>query len=122
MLGRLLVLCATAALVAGSGATAGATRSFKDCGNRPTHLRFNIQAHGVTCTYARTVGKLVSQPVKVIRSHTFQYRAGRWTCRYTVFQSSKAGDGEGEIFDCHRGTDQVRWSNARGIQPHTIRP
>jgi hypothetical protein len=122
MAARLALLLPTAALLAGAVGSATAARSFRDCGSRPAHLRFNIQAHGVGCTAARTVGKLVDQPVKVIRPHTFEYRAGRWTCRYTVFSSPKAGDNEGEIFDCHRGSDQVRWSNARGIQPHTIKP
>jgi uncharacterized delta-60 repeat protein len=101
---------------------ATAARLFKDCGNRPAHLRFNIQAHGVSCTTARMTGKLVNQPVKVIRSHTYEYKAGDWTCRYTVFNSTLAGDGEGEIFDCRRPDKEVRWSNARGIQPRTIKP
>jgi hypothetical protein len=122
MIRRLCLLVATAAVVAAAASSAGAARSFTHCGNVPSHLRFNIQAHGVSCTTARRVGKLVNQPVKTIRPHTWQYKAGTWTCRYTVFHSSLAGDGEGEIFDCHRGTDQVRWSNARGIQPHTIKP
>jgi hypothetical protein len=101
---------------------ATAARVFKDCGNRPAHLRFNIQAHGVSCTTARMTGKLVNQRVKVIRSHTYEYKAGQWTCRYTVFHSTLAGDGEGEIFDCRRPDKEVRWSDARGIHPRTIKP
>jgi uncharacterized delta-60 repeat protein len=101
---------------------ATAARAFNVCGNRPAHLRFNIQAHGVSCTTARTAGRLVNQRIEVIRSHTYEYEAGRWTCRYTVFHSTLAGDGEGEIFDCRQPHTEVRWSNAPGIQPRTIKP
>ena len=119
---RLCLAIATAVLVAAATGTASASRHFTKCGNRPAHLRFNIQAHGVSCTTARTVGRLVNQDVKVIRSHTYEYKAGAWTCRYTVFRSTKAGDGEGEIFDCRQPKKEVRWSNAPGIAPRTISP
>ena len=122
MLRRLCLAIATITVIAVDAGPATAARHFTSCGSKPAHLRFNIQAHGVTCTTARGVGKLVNQHVKVIRSHTYEYRAGAWTCRYTVFSSTQAGDGEGEIFDCRQPKKEVRWSNARGIQPRTISP
>jgi hypothetical protein len=119
---RTCLLLAATALVAAAAGTATASTSFKHCGSHPSHLRFHIQAHGVSCATARGVGKLVNQDVKVIRSHTFQYKAGGYTCRYTVFKSSKAGDGEGERWDCRRPGKEVRWTNAPGIYPRSIAP
>jgi hypothetical protein len=122
MLRRTFMLIAAAALVAAAAGTASASRSFTHCGSRPAHLRFHIQAYHVDCATARGVGKLVNQDVKVIRSHTFEYKADGYTCRYTVFKSSKAGDGEGERWDCRRPGKEVRWTNAPGIYPRTIAP
>jgi hypothetical protein len=122
MIRRTLISLAAAVLTAVAASTAPASTHFKRCGSVPSHLRFHIQAHGVSCTTARTVGKLVNQPVKTIRPHTFQYKANGWTCRYTVFSSSKAGDGEGERWDCVRTGKEVRWTNAEGIYPRSIAP
>jgi hypothetical protein len=122
MIRRTLIPLATAALIAAATSAATAATTFKHCGSWPSHLRFHIQAHGVSCTTARGVGKLVNQPVKTIRPHTFQYKANGWTCRYTVFSSPKAGDGEGERFDCVRPGQEVRWTNAKGIDPRSIAP
>jgi hypothetical protein len=117
-----LLLLATAALAAAATGTATASAAFKHCGSKPSRLRFHIQARGVSCTTAAGVGKLVNQHVKVIRRHTFEYKSGGYTCRYTVFSSSLAGDGEGERFDCLRPGKEVRWTNAPGIYPRTIAP
>jgi hypothetical protein len=112
-------VAAAAALLAAASAEAAATR-YVPCGDTPSHLRFHIEARGVSCTTGRRVGRLVDQDVKVVRTRLFEYRAGAWTCRYTVFPSRKAGDGEGEIFDCRKPGKEVRWSNARGIRPRTL--
>jgi PKD domain len=99
-----------------------ASRHFIHCGSKPAHLRFHIQAYRVSCKTAAGVGKLVDQDVKVIRPHTYEYKADGYTCRYTVFSSNLAGDGEGERWDCRRPGKEVRWTNAPGIYPRTIAP
>lgn len=117
---RALPTLAVAAALLGGGATADARPHFKHCGDAPSILRHHIQARGVSCATARRTGRLVSQHVRVVRTRLFEYHTGAWTCRYTVFSSTKAGDGEGEIFDCRRPGREVRWSNAPGILPRTL--
>jgi hypothetical protein len=122
VLPRLSFLIAALAALSVLASSAPAATHFTSCGDRPSQLRFNIQAHHVGCPVARGVGKLVDQKVTTIRSHTFEYQAKGYTCRYTVFSSTKAGDGEGEIFDCRKPGKEVRWSNAEGIAPRSIKP
>ncbi|HEY2772235.1 MAG TPA: hypothetical protein VGI87_16785 [Solirubrobacteraceae bacterium] len=109
-------------LVAGVGG-AGAASRFTSCGSRPNRLEWNLEARGTTCKMARRVAYHgVSGKPKKVRTHVFRYTTPTgWSCVYTVFHSTHAQDGEGEIFDCAKGSAAVRWSDSPAIKPHALR-
>ena len=123
---RALLAIAAALLLTGAAAAAGTAAGttaagFKQCGSRPSQLMYNREARGIGCTaFAKTprpTGK-----VTVVKPHTYRYRTAGWTCLYTVFHSSYAQDGEGEIFDCWRSAYvDIRWSDASAIRPRSLR-
>jgi hypothetical protein len=110
-------------LVGIGSATAAGGRGFRNCGNRPNRLEWNLEAHGTTCKVARKLAfhGASGKPHKVGK-HLYRFTTPTgWSCVYTVFHSNHAQDSEGEIFDCAKGSAIVRWSDSPEIQPHALR-
>ena len=106
MLRRLCLAIATITVIAVAAGPATAARPLGQLQLEPAHLRFNIQAHGITCPTAPG-RKLVNRHVKVIRSHTYRPGPARGPPLHRL-QLDPAGDGEGEIFDCRQPKKEVR--------------